>query len=277
MTSLVLAAACALAYGASDFLGGLSARTARVLAVVVAAQLAGVLVLAPIVGILPGRPSLAALAWGAAAGLAGACGVLVFYRALAGGTISVVAPTSATLTAALPVVWGLGMGERPVPAALTGVALAVVAVALVSHDPTATGRRTWILPICQAIAVGVGLGGFSVLIAQPAADAGLWPLLGARAATIALLTALALTTGARLPAAAARPAIGAGVLDMLANILFLLALRTGGLLSMVAVISSLYPASTLLLARYVLGERMSGRQLTGVALALGAIGLIAAT
>ncbi|GAA4067687.1 EamA family transporter [Nonomuraea soli] len=280
MIPLLLATLCALAYGASDFLGGLAARRTSVVTVVVAAQVAGLFVLAPLIGVLPGRPSWPALAWGAAAGLAGAFGVLVFYRALAGGRISVVAPASATLTAALPVVWGLGMGERPVPAALFGVALAVAAVALVSHDPSARGGRAWVGPICQAAAVGVGLGGFSVLIAQPPAQSGLWPLAGARLASIGLLVVLCLATGRNLRPNGPRAtgaAVGAGVLDMAANVLFLLALRSDGLLSIVAVVSSLYPAGTLLLARYVLGERLRPVQLAGVLCALGAVSLIAVT
>jgi drug/metabolite transporter (DMT)-like permease len=276
MTAVLLAATCAVVYGTADFFGGLATRRSRVLAVVMLSQVTGLVFVLPLLPLLPGRPSLGTLAWGMAAGLSGGLGVILFYRALAGGVMSVVAPTTATMSMALPVVVGLAMGERPESIAMGGVVLALAAVILVSRDSESTGGRATLIPILQSLASGVGFAGFFILLKQVPEDAGMWPLFGARLASTTVVAALALATGRTLrPGRGALPAIlAAGVLDMVANVLYLLASQRG-LLALVAVLVSLYPASTLLLARYVLGERLNGVQATGVGLALGAVALIA--
>ncbi|WP_380843179.1 EamA family transporter [Sphaerisporangium dianthi] len=276
MVAIVLATACAVVYGTADFFGGLATRRSRVLAVVALTQITGLVFVLPLLPVLSGTPSAGALAWGVAAGLCGGLGVILFYRALAGGVMSVVAPTTATTSATLPVLAGLAMGERPEAAALCGVVLALAAVVLVSRSPGAPAGRATLSPIMQALASGLGFGAFFILLKQVPGDAGLWPLAGARLASAIGAGALALTTGRTLrPGKGALPAIiAAGILDMLANVLYLLAVQRG-LLAVVAVLASLYPASTLLLARYVLGERLSALQTAGVGLALGAVALIA--
>ncbi|MFC4589690.1 DMT family transporter [Sphaerisporangium corydalis] len=277
MTVVLLATACAVVYGTADFFGGLAAKRSRVLAVVLVSQIAGLLFVLPLLPLLPGVPGLDTIAWGMAAGLSGGLAVIMFYQALAGGVMSVVAPTTATMSAALPVLVGLTMGERPEPLALCGVALALAAVVLVSRDSGSAAGRATLGPILRSLVAGLGFGGFFILLKQVPESAGVWPLLGARTASVVVVAALALTTGRSLrPGRGALPAIIAtGVLDMAANVLYLLAVQRG-LLILVAVLVSLYPASTLLLARYVLGERLNAVQAAGVGLALGAVALIAA-
>jgi drug/metabolite transporter (DMT)-like permease len=270
----VLAATSALVFGAADFLGGVATRRAPVLAVVAVSQLAGLVVLGAMLPLLDGAPSGADLAWGGTAGLAGGTGLLLFYRALAAGVMSVVAPVTATLAAGVPVLAGLAQGERPGALALTGVAVALLATALVSRgeDAAAPGAP---VPLAGALGAGLAFGAFFVLLDRTAATAGLWPLLPARCASLALIFAAAASTRRTLrPTPRALLAtLGAGVLDMTANVLYLLAVQRG-LLSLVAVLASLYPVSTLLLARTLLGERLRGVQGAGVAFALAAIVLI---
>ena len=275
MTAVILATACAVVYGTADFFGGLATRRSRVLAVVALSQLAGLALIVALLAVLPGAVSGGALLWGLAAGLSGAIGLVLFYRALATGVMSVVAPTTAVTSAALPVVFGLASGERPALLALVGVVLALGAVLLVSQNPAANGKGSASATL-TSLAAGAGFGGFFILLAMAPDAAGLWPLVGARASSITLVVLLALATRRTLrpSAGSLRVIVAAGVLDMAANVLYLLA-KQEGLLSLVAVLVSLYPASTLLLARHVLGERLHAIQLAGVACALGAVALIA--
>ncbi|TMR25483.1 DMT family transporter [Nonomuraea turkmeniaca] len=275
MTAVILATACAVVYGTADFFGGLATRRTQVLSVVVLSQLAGLALILGLLPLLPGTFSDRAILWGLAAGLSGAAGLALFYRALATGVMSVVAPTTAVTSAALPVVFGLATGERPGFWALAGVVLALGSVLLVSQDGSPGGRAS-LGALMTSLAAGAGFGGFFILLAMAPVDGGLWPLVGARlsSVTAVALVALAARRSLRPRAGALRIIVAAGVLDMAANVLFLLAQREG-LLSLVAVLVSLYPASTLLLARQVLGERLNTIQVTGVACALGAVALIA--
>lgn len=200
---------------------------------------------------------------------------MLFYRALATGVMSVVAPTTAVTSAALPVVFGLAAGERPRAWALVGVALALGSVLLVSQDKSGGGRGS-LASVLVALAAGAGFGGFFILLSMAPHESGLWPLVGARLSSVSMVALLALLTRRAL-----RPGPGslhiivaAGVLDMAANVLYLLA-QQDGLLSLVAVLVSLYPASTLLLANRVLGERLRPVQLGGVLCALASVALIA--
>jgi drug/metabolite transporter (DMT)-like permease len=273
--TVILATACAIVYGTADFFGGLATRRAQVLSVVTLSQLAGLALILGLLPLLPGAYSDPALAWGLAAGLSGAAGLVLFYRALATGVMSVVAPTTAVTSAALPVVFGLAAGERPRAWALVGVALALGSVLLVSQDKSGGGRGS-LTSVLVALAAGAGFGGFFILLSMAPHESGLWPLVGARLSSVTTVALLALLTRRTL-----RPGPGslhiivaAGVLDMAANVLYLLA-QQDGLLSLVAVLVSLYPASTLLLANRVLGERLRPVQLGGVLCALASVALIA--
>lgn len=244
-------------------------------------SVAGVGILLVAVWVVTGDPTTADVAWGAAAGVAGGVGVALFYRALATGVMSVAAPVSAVTGAVVPVIAGLLLGERPGVLALIGVGIAIVAVALLAREkpgrderPTAGRTRA----VALAFGAGVGFGGFFVLIDRTSDDAGLWPLVASRSVTFVLAVIAAAVLGrAVLPR---RDAFGlsvaTGVLDMTANVFFLLANREG-LLALVAVITSLYPASTIALAQVFLGERLARHQVLGLVLAAIAIVLIAGT
>ena len=287
----VLGLASALVYGGADFVGGLTARKAGALVVVTVSQAAGLLlVLAALPLLQGGGPSGQAVVWGLASGVAGGAGVAFFYRALSKGRMSVLAPITAVEGAIVPVVWGLVIGERPGALALTGVAVALVAVVLVSSssDPDAVdpagpgvglpaGRRRGGTPgLVDALLGGAAFGAFFITLEQAGTGAGVWPLVFARASSLSLLllTALALRRSLRPPAGTWGPIVLTGTLDMFANLLYLLA--TGyGLLTIVAVLTSLYPASTVVLARLLLQERLARVQLVGLAAAAGGVACIA--
>ena len=277
--TIVLALASAVVYGASDFLGGLATRRSSAFSVVVWSQLAGLVMLGVAAGVMGTPvPARADLAWGALAGVGGGVGVVLLYRGLAIGRMAIVAPTTAVGAAALPVLAGLVLGERPPALALIGVGVALLAIVLVSSAPDLDALHTSRgLPpgLIEAIGSGVGFALFFVALAQASETAGLWPLLTARVSiAVAALAGLATRTTLRPAAGSMRIILAVGVLDMAANLLYLLASRTG-LLSLVAVVVSLYPASTVVLARFVLGERLAPRQLVGLVAAGAGVALIA--
>lgn len=284
---IVLGLLAAISYGASDFAGGLASRRANALTVVVVTQLTGVVLL---LALLPwtwaGGPTTQAWAWGAPAGLAGGVGVVLLYRGLAIGRMSVVAPITALLAAALPVLIGLAQGERPSWAAAAGVAVALIAIVLVSSaaDPpdhvitdapptAALLRRPGLL---EALGSGTGFGLFFALLGQVQGGGAVWPLLAAKAASLTLLLLLALSRRAPLrpPSGTLGLMVFAGALDMAANGAFLLASRAS-LLSLASVLTSLYPATTILCARLVLHERLTRVQSGGLVLA--ALGVVLIT
>lgn len=281
--AIVLGLAAALTYGAADFLGAVATKTTKVLTVVFLSQVLGSgLLLVALPFFLEAPISAAALGWGALAGVAGAVGVGLFYQGLAVGRMGAVAPITGVEAAAVPVIFGLIAGERPSVLALAGVAVALAAVALISSSPATTelvkrtdGRR---MPpgVALALGAGVAFGAFFILLDQGGDDTGLWPLVGARISSMATIAvALVATKGLERPQRSAlAPIAGAGLLDVAANLFFLLATRRG-LLSIVAVLTSMYPAATVVLARVVLDERFHRTQLIGLGLA--AVGVAAMT
>ncbi|HVN50111.1 MAG TPA: DMT family transporter [Acidimicrobiales bacterium] len=279
----ILALSAAAIYGTADFLGGVAARRTSALAVTVLDHVVGLVLLVGALALLPAaHPTPADLAYGAGAGALGGVGLILFYRAMAEGAMSVVAPVAALFGAALPVTVGVALGEHLSVPAFVGIAVAVAAVALVSREePAPAGMparrpRPSEHPMVLAVLAGLAFGGFFVLLSRTHASAGLWPLLGARVASIALLGGFSLLTARSLqPTPGSRRLIvAAGVGDMLANVLYLLAVRRG-LVSLVAVIVALYPATTVLLAQVVLGERLRRVQVAGLALAASAAVLLA--
>ena len=280
----LLALGSALFYGAADFTGGLTSRRAGTIPVVVISQFSGLLLLALLLPVLPSAsPSRDDLLWGAAAGLTGGVGVALLYRALAIGTMAVVAPTTAVCAVAIPVLVAVLLGERPVPLAIAGIALGIISIILVSQQQTAHGAeqrdeaRGGRLPpgVATAFASGVAIGFFLISLARTRAEAGMWPLLTARSVSVLLFAAVAVVTRAsfRMTKGVAALVCAAGIIDMLANALYVLATRQGQL-SVVVTLTSLYPASTVLLARIILRERLSTWQVTGVVCALAAVMLI---
>jgi drug/metabolite transporter (DMT)-like permease len=274
---LALAAVSALVWGVGDFAGGKASQRADSLLVVVLSKVASLPLLALYLVLIPGAAAGPALGWGAGAGVLGVLGMFVFYRALAGGAMAIVAPISAVTTALVPVVFGLAGGERPGALALTGAACAIAAIGLVSAAGGAgtpvTGRLVGL-----ALLSGAAFGLFFTCLSRAGDHAGLWPIAGAQAAAVALGTPLLvhrLRRGVPRPAgASARWMVAAGALDMSANALYLLAV-TRGELSIIAPIAALYPVSTVLLAMLVDRERMRAVQLAGLGLAATALVLVA--
>jgi drug/metabolite transporter (DMT)-like permease len=180
---------------------------------------------------------------------------------------------------AIPVLAAIVLGERPGARVSAGILMAIGAIVLVSQQDTGTDTAWPVAPrqsgLGLALAAGVAIGLFFLSLARTSADAGLWPMLMARAISVSLFAAIAVATrqSMRLAPPIAAIVLFGGALDMLANVLYLLATRLGPL-SVVVTLSSLYPASTVLLARLVLGERLNGRQAIGIIFALAAILLI---
>ncbi|URM88894.1 EamA family transporter [Streptomyces sp. MRC013] len=276
MIALLLALGSSLAYGCADFLGGLGARRAHVLRTVMIAAPASLvveLVLWPLLGASFGT---GALVWGAASGVASAAAFALLYRTLAIGPMNVLSPVTALVSAMLPAGAGLLQGERLTAAALAGLPLALAAVVLVSAGHGAGAARPSRTALLLAFGAGTAIALQLVFLHQAPSDSGVAPLIVGRAVSSAVTLAAAGTMYRRLgperPAYAMSAA--AGALDSVANLLFLLAAR-GGDLAVVAVITALYPAGTVLLARVLLAERIHRGQLAGLGAAAVAVGLLA--
>jgi len=301
----LLALASAFLYGAADFIGGFTSKRAETIAVVLVSQFSGFIILALIVPLLPAvAPTGRDLLWGAAAGICGSVGVALLYRGLAIGTMAIVAPTTAVCAVILPVAAAAAMGERLSTLAVAGIGLALVAIVMVGQEsrpevlggaPGSTApagladaegvpaeerpriMRQRRIPAGFGIALlsGIAIGGFFLSLARASADAGLWPLLVARGSSVALFGAILMARGhsLRMPVSATAMALTGGVLDMVANTLYLVATWSGSL-SIIVTLASLYPASTVLLARVFLRERLNGVQVAGVIGALVAVLLI---
>jgi drug/metabolite transporter (DMT)-like permease len=276
--AVLLALGSAVVYGASDFCGGLASRRASSFAVVVVSQAAGLVLLLLLLPWLGGDARPADLAWGAAAGLAGAVALVVFYRALAEGVMSAIAPVTAVAGAAVPVLVGLAFGERIGAWAAVGIALALVAVVLIAAEGGLSSLRTARpASLAPALFAGAGFGFFFVLLDRTHDDAGLTPLVAVRTTSVVFVAILALARrqSLRIPREALPMVLLAGLGDMTANGLFLVATQQGGQLAIVGVLASLYPASTVLLAQVLLRERLAGTQLVGLVAAIAAVVLIA--
>jgi drug/metabolite transporter (DMT)-like permease len=269
----------AFSYGVSDFVGGIAARRVAALRVVLVSYPVAAVFLWALASATGGHISSGAVLWGALSGIGQAFGVWWFYAALAAGPISVVSPLTAILVAGVPLACGIVLGERPGALAWAGIAVALVAVVLVSAQATdedstphrLTTKVTWL-----TIGCGVAFGLNFVLIHEAPHDAHLWPLVFSRlSATAVVLVAALLTRNLVAPQGLPmRLALLAAVLDTSANVAMLLALQ-GSMLSLASVLISLYPASTVALAVVVLKERVTRWQAIGMALALAAVAMIA--
>ena len=275
----ILALFSAIVFGAGDFFGGTASRRNHVLVVVAVSHVVGLLLILAVAPWMADEVTLEDLAYGLGAGLFGVVGIGCLYHALGRGPMAFVAPVTAVSNAALPVLWGIGFGERLNVLHLAGVLLGLLAIALVSRSAQATdGDSASPRPVtsgllAECLVAGAGFGGFFICMDLTAEATTPWPLVSARvvSAGIALLL-LARMRRSPIPrrGEGALAMVVAGILDMTANLAVLLAVHRG-MLSLVAVLSSLYPASTVLLARYVLGERMSRTQVVGLVVALLAV------
>jgi len=280
----LLAIASAFFYGAADFTGGLTTRRAGTIPVVLLSQFSGLAALVLLLPVLPpAAVGRADFVWGGIAGLAGGVGVALLYRALSIGVMAVVAPTTAVCAVTIPVVYSVLRGERPSPLAVAGILLGITSIVLVSQQRSASdnnaGQRTGLgklpLGVGTALISGVAIGFFFLGLAQTSPQAGMWPLVASRSVSVTLFAVIASARHStlRMPPRLLGLVVLAGVVDMLANALYLAAAQQGSL-SIVVTLSSLYPASTVLLARLLLHERLNLLQVTGVGCALAAVVLI---
>jgi drug/metabolite transporter (DMT)-like permease len=271
-----------LCWGAADFFGGVQARRLPALSVALWSQVAGALALAAALAVQGDPPTPAGFAWGLAAGAGSGLALMLFYRGLAEGTMSVVAPLAAC-GAVVPVLVAPLRGEAPGAVAGFGIVAAVAGVVLVSRSPGPRRREVRPAPRVLAMALGaaLGFGLFYVFVDAGTATPGaspLWVIAGARTSSLLVLTGIAVAgrrSRAAWPGRRIVPVALVGIADTSANLLFALA-ATGGNLAVVGVLGSLYPVATVLLARWLLRERLSGGQNAGVALALTGVGLLAA-
>ena len=274
MIAITLALAASLSWGVGDFLGGVSARrlpTFTVMAVSQVAGLAAVVVLAAALAEAP--PGTGGIAFAVGAGLGGIVGLAALYRGMAVGAIAIVAPISAA-SAVVPLTVGLARGERPAALQLAGVGVVLVGVALTSHE-LGPGGRQLAAGAGLAVVAALGFGLYYVLIAEAADESALWAVLVARAVSslIAVAVVLARRRQSSLHVGDLPVLALIGLFDVGANCLLVLALNRG-LVSLVPVLASLYPVTTVLLARAVLGERIAREQQAGVALAFTGVALI---
>ncbi len=276
MFGVVLALAAAASWGSADFLGGISTRRLPILTVSAVSQFAGFLFAGAVV-LTAGAamPDERTVVIGMAAGLAGGVGLAALYSGLAIGPMGVVAPIAA-LSAVVPVAVGLARGERPGAIQLVGVALALVGVVLATRHRDESGERAHPRAVALAAVAAFFIGLMIVLLDEAGGDSPAWTVLMVRTGALSLL-AVALV--ARRPSFSMDRGqlgtlAGAGVLDNGANLMFVVAAQHG-LLSLIAVLASLYPVTTVLLARVSLHERLSRIQIVGIAMALAGVALIA--
>jgi drug/metabolite transporter (DMT)-like permease len=276
VTGPLLALGASLTWGVGDFLAGLRSRSLPVLTVLVVSQAAGFLTIALVVAARgTGPPDARYLGYAVLAGLCGAAGLAALYRGLAVGDMSVVAPISAT-AAVVPVIAGLVSGERPSALQGLGVALALTGVVLTAHESgTGGGGPASGVGLALVAALSFGL----VLVALGAASEGdaLWGTLSMRVTSLSALTVAALLVrpGFALRDGALPALVLIGILDVAGTMLFAVA-STKSLLSLAAVLAQLYPVVTVLLARVVLGERISRHQQLGVVAVFAGVVLITA-
>ena len=279
MVVVGLSLLAALSYGLGDFVGGVASKRASPWAVALVTQIISAVVILLVAVVDGDDPAAADLWWAVAAGLFNGLGTAFLYRGLSAGRMGVVAPISGVGAAALPVLVGLAVGERPALLVWVGIAAALPGIYLVAQEPAGSrhGTASGGSGLVDGVLAGLGFGGLFACLAQIPEEAGFLPLalnqVVAAGAVVAVALALRQPWVPRQPAAA----IGAvsGVLGAVATGSFLLATQTG-YLTVAAVITSLYPAVTVVLAAAVLRERVHRSQAWGLVLCLSAVALVAA-
>lgn len=287
MIAITLASIGALIYGAGDFLGGIASRRIPAMTATAIAGLSGLLLLIAFLPFVGAKWEAHDLMWGGISGLFGVVGVVLLYACLAIGPMSILSPLTAVVSAVTPVAWGVIVrGERPSVLAWVGVAIALIAIALVgftkNDDAPLTAKG-----ILFAIGSGLGIGGFLITMSNVGSDTGLAPLVANRVVNLSLVWLavgfVAMFLGQRVFGTVTLQsrvrsgilfALACGLVDVTANVLLLYALRAGEL-SIVSVLTALYPVGTILLARFVLHEQLTKTQWFGLALALAACALFA--
>jgi len=266
MLAIALALASSVGWGTADFLGGICAKRTSVIVVALISQAAGLAFMAALLASDLHAPTERTVLLGVLAGVVSTVGLMALYAALAIGPMGVVAPLAA-LSVAVPVTAGLLRGEHPEPVQLVGVVVAIAGIVLASRQRDTVGMRISGRAVGLAIVAALALGALAVLLSEAGRHDATWAVLSVRITAIVMIGGAVLV---RRPALELDRRVGltlvaAGVLDSCANLL----------LTLISVLASLYPAATVLLARGVLKERLSGPQLAGVAAALAGVVLIA--
>ena len=277
---ILLGLVAALLYGGSDFAGGLASRRLGPVRIAVAGSaVATVLAWAVLVTAGGPGPSMRAIGWGLASGLAGGTGTLVLYRGLARGQMSVVGPVSAVGAAVFPVMAGVALGERPGLLAVAGVLAALPAIVLVAASGPVRARPGGGLlggGVLEGLGAGLAFGILFIGLAQAGRNAGLWPVASEQTGALlpVLLVAVKTRVPLRIPVRSAGLPVLAGASGMAATLAYFYATHFS-MLAVAAVIVSLYPGATVLLARVVLHERFSLAQRAGLGLCALAVAAIA--
>lgn len=280
MMPVALASTSAVAYGISDYLGGVASRRARALRVVSISYPVSIGLVALAAVIVGGSPGVVGLGWGLASGVASGIAVWTFYGALSRGPMSVISPITAVLAAAGPLAFGLAAGERPGSGAMAGMAIALVATVLVSlegeHGSSVQHGRLTRQLLVMSVVSGLAFAAFFVLLGQVPAGEGLWPVAASRVGATAVLLAAAVAAreSFRFSRRLIAVCVVIAVFDAVANGTFYFAAQAG-MLSLVSVIAALYPAFTVALAVTHGGERLRPVQLVGLLFAAVAIVLLA--
>lgn len=275
--AIVLSLAAALLSGSGDFLGGLASRRDRVMSVVLVNHLAGVVTVFALGPVFGGSLDGATILWGSLAGLSGAMAVIALYSGFAKSSIAVVSPIAAVGAAVWPALWEIVRGDLPTGIVVVGLVLGILAIWTISSGGHISESDDVAIGVRFGLLAGLGFGGLLIFLSLAADNSGIWGLLPARiAGSLVLLVIVARLPGKLFPGRGAmKPAIGAGLLVTLGNGLFIIA-TTKGSLAVVSVISAMFPAATVVLAWLVLGERLTRQRRLGLALALIAVGLVAA-
>lgn len=278
VVAVILALFTAVVYGIADYSGGRASRTASSASVTFVGQSLSFFILIGLVVVL--NDPIASghdLALSAMAGIAGSLGLLAFYKAMSSGSMTIVAPITALVGTIIPVAWGLASGERPGGLAYVGMAVAVLAVAFVTDAFGIHAVKTPLSLIAMAGFGGLCFASIFIVFDYTSPDAGVWPLLALRTVSVPLILGVVLFSrkSLTLSGASLKFALISGVLDSAANGLYLYAAREG-LLSIVAVVTSLYPVSTLILATSIDKEHLHKGQWVGIGCALIALVLVSA-
>jgi drug/metabolite transporter (DMT)-like permease len=286
MLTVIIGLSSALVFGAADFLGGLATKRINPVLTTAIASVVGLLLLllTLLTPWFPGTWSAEAVLLGALSGVAGAVAIVLLYQCLAIGPMSILSPLTAVVSAIVPLTVGLARGERLGLIGYIALGVALVAVVLVGFVPEKGAVRPSPRGLVMAIGSGIAIGAFLIIIDAAPDDSGLAPLIANRAtnsvimfAVFGILLLVAASRGKNRPRAnpaGIRLAIACGAVDVVANVGLLFGVRLGEL-SVMSVLTALYPAGTIILAAIVLKERIAPVQYVGLVLAIAAAGMLA--
>jgi len=270
-----LALAAAVLAGTGDFFGGKATKKTNVVSVLAISHFLGLIIILILAPLMADEFTSKDFFLGVLASSFGLCGLTLLYRGLAKGPMAIVAPITAVACAALPVIWGLLSGEKLSAVQIAGVFVGLLAIFLVSWTP---GERKAIKGslVLEALVAGLSFGAFFIVIDGTSETTAPWPVVGSRVFSVLVIFLFVIIGRKNIKPEQNSTAfiVGAGFFDTLANVVLLAALNKG-LLSLVSVLASFYPAVTVLLARFFLKEMMLKNQIIGLALGLTSIALLA--